>query len=101
GARASYITRRVPWPLRGSVADPAWDNSRSRLVRRALVCMRSRAEIHQARADTCRHRAKLAKDTSERDRLLELADQWLKMAEEAKRQPSDRRAISIFVRKKK
>jgi hypothetical protein len=63
--------------------------------------MRSRAEIYRAKAETCRHRAKLAKDTSERDRLLEMADQWSKVAEDAKRQPSDRRAVSAILRTKK
>jgi len=63
--------------------------------------MRSRAEIYQAKADTYRHRAKLAKDASERDRLLEMADQWFKMAEDEKRGPSDRRVISTLLRKKK
>jgi len=63
--------------------------------------MRSRAEIYQAKAETCRHHAKLAKDASERDRLLKLADQWSKMAEDATRRTSDRRVISATLRKKK
>jgi hypothetical protein len=63
--------------------------------------MRSRVEIYQARADTCRHHAKLAKGASERNRLLKLADQWSKMAEDAKRQSSDRRVIATTPRKKK
>jgi len=63
--------------------------------------MGSRAEIYRAKAETCRQHAKLAKDASERNRLLKLAEQWSKMAEDAKRQSSDRRVISTTSRKKK
>jgi hypothetical protein len=48
----------------------------------------NRVALYQSNADACRHQATLLQNASNKERWLKLADQWSKMADEAKRQPA-------------
>lgn len=62
--------------------------------------MPSRIEIYRTKVEDCRRQAMLAKDTEERKRLLQLADQWARMAdEEAKQRPPRSRSTPGKLRK--
>ena len=48
---------------------------------------RSRVKLHQAKAKTCRQQASLPQNAAVKDRWLKLAEQWLALADIAKKDP--------------
>jgi putative SOS response-associated peptidase YedK len=61
------------------------------------ACMRSRPEIYQANAEACRQQAALRSDPSEKRRCLVLADQWMQMAEAAKKQQRHEKRLKRYI----
>ena len=47
--------------------------------------MRSRLAIYQARVEECRQQATLPQNAAQKDRLLQVAEQWAEMAERVKK----------------
>ena len=68
--------------------------------------MATRAELYREKAETCRRRAELVRnDPLETGRWRKLAEQWLKMADEAEqsrnaplRRPLSRRSTNLMLR---
>jgi len=47
-----------------------------------------RAKIYQSKAELCRHQADLPQNASEKQRWLKVANEWSKLADQAKRDPA-------------
>ena len=62
--------------------------------------MRSRPEIYLANAEACRQQAALRSDPSEKRRCLVLAEQWVQMAEAAKKLRQRKRYIPRAMRQR-
>jgi hypothetical protein len=57
--------------------------------------MRSRSDIYRANAEACRYQATLPQNAAEKDRLFKLADEWTKLAEEAKKDRARLRGTTL------
>jgi hypothetical protein len=47
-----------------------------------------RDDLYQSNAEMCRCQAALPQNASQKERLLKLAEQWMELAEQAKKDPA-------------
>ena len=47
-----------------------------------------RDDLYKSHAETCRRQSALPQNASQKDRLLKLAEQWMELAERAKKDPA-------------